>query len=133
MDTLPTLSIARSKIAWRAAAIFAVITGGLTRFVEFEGFIGNYWFDMAFPVFLYIYLRKTIGISRKFNSIHLHPITALVLATGPALFLELLQYFGIYKGTFDLFDLIAYFSLAFPAYLIDKWEIASLETSTAKA
>ena len=115
----------RSKLAWRSAALFAVATGGITRFVDFEGFIGNYWFDMSFPVFIYIYLRKTIKSDESHDSSPIHPNLAIIIAIAPAFLLETFQYFNWYKGTFDLIDYLAYLSLVVPAYMIDRRELSS--------
>ena len=125
MESVQTRLANRSKLAWRIAALFAVATGGITRFVEFEGFIGNYRFDMAFPAFIYIYFRKALKPNEANDSTPIGPNLALALAIGPAFLLEISQYFGWYKGTFDLIDFFAYSSLAVPAYLIDKRELES--------
>ena len=122
MESAQTFVSKRNKIAWRIAALIAVTTGGITRFIEFEGFIGDYWFDMAFPVFIYIYLRKTLMSNESNYSLSINPKLAFLLAIGPAFLLETSQYFNWYKGTFDLIDYFAYLSLVIPAYLIDKYE-----------
>lgn len=114
----------RSRLAWRFAALVAVTTGGITRFVDFEGFIGDYWFDMAFPVFIYIYFRKSIRSKEGPNASPIQPNLAIIFAIGPAFLLEVFQYFNWYKGTFDLIDFFAYLSLVIPAYLIDKYEVS---------
>lgn len=113
-----------STLAWRCTSGFLVCTAGLTRFVEFAGFVGSYWFDMAFPAFLYIYLRKALGGKGESP---IPPNLAISLAVLPAIALELLQLNGLYKGTFDVIDLVAYLSLAFPAYLIDRYETSMPE------
>ena len=125
MEPVQAILSNRSRLAWKFAALFAVTTGGITQFVDFEGFVGSYWFDMAFPVFIYIYLRKTITLSGRNDSSPIHQNFALLLALFPPFLLETAQYFNWYKGTFDPVDFLAYLSLVVPAYLIDRREIAS--------
>ena len=125
MESQQTFPTNRSRLAWRSVAFFAVITGGLTQFVDFPGVVANYWFDMAFPVFIYIYLRKKLKTDESHGSSRIQPNLALILTIGPAFILETLQYFNWYKGTIDLIDYLAYISLVIPAYLIDRRELAS--------
>ena len=125
MESVQSFLSNRSNIAWRITALIAVTTGGITRFIEFEGFIGNYWFDMAYPVFIYIYLRKVIRTNEAHDPSPIHPNLALILAIAPAFLLEIFQYFNWYKGTFDLLDFFAYSSLVVPAYLLDRSEMAN--------
>lgn len=125
MESIQTFLSNRSKLMWRSALLFLVITGSITRFVDFEGFVGDYWFDMAFPAFIYIYLRKSLRTSEDHDSSPIQPNLAVILAIGPASLLEFSQYFNWYKGTFDLIDFLAYASLVVLAYLIDRLEMAS--------
>lgn len=125
MESVQAFLSKHSRSAWNFTALFAVTTGGITQFVDFEGFIGSYWFDMTYPVFIYIYLRKTRRAGEHKYSSPIHQNIALMLALVPPFLLETLQFFNWYKGTFDPIDFLAYLSLVVPAYLIDRRELAS--------
>ena len=110
-----------SRVRWWSVAFFALVAVGLAAGTfQRPGFWSNYVFDIAGPAGAYILLR---GLHRPTQSVlrgYFTPAVAAALVIGFCFLLETGQYFGLYHGHFDPYDLVAYVSGVLPCYVADK-------------
>ena len=115
-----------------AIALVALATLGLsTIWIDLGKFWKSYVLDMTGPAWNYILFRRlytayTDNIWTRFFTPNRTLAIFLIVCFG----IETLQYFKIYKSTFDLLDLLAYISILIPLYLIDTGIIRKTKNTT---
>ena len=78
-------------------------------------------FGIAGPAWGYVLIRVQYRLnSERFMNIRFSPEIAFLVIVGICFFIETMQFFEIYNSTFDLYDLMAYFSGVLVVYVIDK-------------
>jgi len=93
-----------------------------TGIIKGSGFWTSYVLDITGPAWCYILIRGQYkSRSAKFLTIRFSPELAFLLIIGICFIVETLQFFKVYTSTFDLYDLLAYFSGTFIVYLVDKY------------
>jgi len=87
--------------------------------------LGKFWkgyvLDMVGPAWNYIlfrglYTKKAENFWTKFFT----PDRTFFIFIFFTFSIEILQYFKVYNATFDRWDFVAYLSLLFPLYILDK-------------
>lgn len=86
--------------------ISSLLIGGKVFFAfdlgsPFDRFIRFYFLDMLWAYSFLITVCWIMGLNKK------GMLSALLISTAFETAVELLQYFGVFSGTFDLFDLLA--------------------------
>ncbi len=126
------LSNIHNKYAPYWAITFAILlgTGLLAISFDFGSFWKGYVLDMAGPAWAYILFRglftaKADNIWTRFFT----PGRTLIIFLTVCFGIETLQYFKIYKSTFDFWDLLAYISILIPLYLIDTGIIRKVKNA----
>ena len=108
---------------WKSTLIITGLSGLYAAFGGEPGFRTSYLLDMAGPAWNYILIRGQFNSTGKsILPIQIPPAAAFFLIGGICFIIETMQYFKIYDAHFDPFDYLAYVSLLFPLYLIDRWQ-----------
>lgn len=105
---------------WAIALLILVITGLSTVWLKVGGFWNAYVLDMVGPAWTYILFRGlfTVKADNKWTRFFT-PVTTFLILFSISVGIEVLQYFEIYQATFDLWDIVAYFSILAPIFLVD--------------
>lgn len=118
-----TLKTIHDKYApyWAATLVILLGAGLSTIWLDLGAFWRGYVLDMAGPAWAYILFRglytgKADNIWTRFFT----PLRTLIILLTVCFGIETLQYFRVYKSTFDFWDLPAYISIIFPLFLIDN-------------
>jgi len=112
----------RVILFWKITVILLGSTVLATCMIRIPGFWSSYVLDMAGPAMGYIILRvQYTSKESTFLSFKFTPELAALLIFGICFLIETSQFFRIYESHFDPFDYIAYVTLLFPCFLIDKW------------
>lgn len=93
-----------------------------TEVFERPGLWSSYARDLVGPAVIYLLFRGRHRASeaRVFWGLRT-PDLVMVFVLGFCFSVEAAQYFGLYSGHFDLYDLAAYVAGLFPWYLVDRW------------
>ena len=75
--------------------------------------VGPAW---AYTLFRGLFTAKADNIWTRFFT----PNSTFLILLSVCFGIEALQYFEVYDSTFDPWDLLAYISVLFPLFLIDK-------------
>ena len=104
-----------------------------TCLIRIPGFWSSYVLDMVGPAMGYILLRvQYTSRESTFLSFKFCPELAALLIFGICFVIETSQYLKIYEAHFDPYDYVAYISLLFPCFLIDRWLIKYLAGEESK-
>ncbi len=119
---------------WRLTLLAAMVLGFAAENYPRPGFWSSYAFDIAGPAGAYIICRglhyrrlSPRPVWRKFT-----PEVAAAFVIGFCFLLEAGQYFGLYHGHFDPYDLVAYVVGVLPCYFVDRWSTESESTEQAE-
>jgi hypothetical protein len=114
---------------WRAAILILGAILLATEVFERPGFWSSYMRDLLGPAVIYLLFRGRHRASegRVFGGLRT-PDRAVVFVLGFCLSAEAAQYFGLYSGHFDLYDLAAYAVGLLPWYAADRWRWRVSET-----
>ena len=116
--------------AWRAAILIMGAILVATEAFERSGLWSSYARDLVGPAVIYLLFRGRHRASeaRVFWGLRT-PNHVVVFVLGFCFSVEAAQYFGLYSGHFDLYDLAAYVAGLFPWYVADRWRWRVSETS----
>ncbi len=107
---------------WSVVFVVAFVVGLAAESNPRTGFWGSYVFDIAGPIWAYILVRGLHSSNPTFLlRRHFTPEGAVAFVIGFCFLLELGQYFGLYHGRFDPYDLVAFVAGALPCYIADKY------------
>ena len=106
---------------WAAALVILTSTGIATNWIDLGNFWKGYVLDIVGPAWAYIlfrglYTKETENIWTRFFTPEITLILLFIICVG----IEIAQYMGLYKATFDIMDFLAYVSITLPIFLIDK-------------
>jgi hypothetical protein len=107
---------------WAAALFILCLTGVSTTWIDLGDFWKGYVLDICGPAWTYILFRGLFSSysenrwTRFFTSWR----TFFILC-GVSFSIEGMQYLEWYPSTFDPWDLLAYVSILFPAFIIDRY------------
>ena len=108
-------------IFWKVIVILLGINSLSTGLYKGSGFWTSYVLDIAGPAWGYVLIRVQYRLNtERFMSIRFSPEIAFLVIVGICFIIETMQFFEIYNSTFDLYDLMAYFSGVLVVYVIDK-------------
>ena len=85
------------------------------------GFWSSYVLDMVGPAWIYILFRGLFRPEPTAFSKYFTPEITVVSFTAICFLIEGAQYLQIYESHFDPLDFLAYVSILWPVYLIDRW------------
>lgn len=113
---------------WAVALVIFGVLGVSSNWIYLGKFYNGYVLDMTGPAWNYILFRglytvKADNVWTRFFTPNKTFFIFILICIG----IETLQYFNIYKATYDPWDFLAYISLLFPIYLIDKKTYLSFE------
>jgi hypothetical protein len=106
---------------WKAALLLLALTLFATELFQRPGFWGGYVRDIVGPPVFYVFLRglhRPMG-PRDAGCFFSASRTALMLF-GACLVIEGIQYFELYSGYFDPYDLVAYGAGILACYTLDR-------------
>ena len=114
---------------WRAAILILGAILLATETFERPGLWSSYARDLVGPAVIYLLFRGRHRASeiRAFGGLRT-PDHVVVFVLGFCFSVEAAQYFGLYSGHFDLYDLAAYVAGLFPWYVADRWRWRVSET-----
>jgi hypothetical protein len=106
---------------WAAAMFLLGLLGISTTWKYWGSFWNGYVLDITGPAWNYILFRGlfTGYTENKWRNIFSSSRTFILFASV-CIGIETAQYFNWYDATFDWFDLIAYFALLLPLYILDR-------------
>lgn len=116
---------------WALAFVLFLVLGLATTWFSIKGFWNSYLLDMVGPAWTYILFRglftaKANNIWTRFFTANKTVFILVIVSFG----IESMQYFEIYPSTFDKFDLLAYISILFPIFIIDKMQNKAVKMRT---
>ncbi|PLW99707.1 MAG: hypothetical protein C0594_16755 [Marinilabiliales bacterium] len=83
-------------------------------------FWNSYALDITGPAWNYILFRGLFtGYKKNRWTRFFRPVTTFVVFLIVSFSIEILQYFEVYKSTFDPYDLLSYISLLIPIFILD--------------
>ena len=85
------------------------------------GFWSSYVLDIVGPAWVYILFRGLFRREPTALSKYFTPEVTVVSFTAICFLIEWAQYLQIYEAHFDPLDLLAYVSVLWPVYFIDRW------------
>ncbi len=114
---------------WRAAILILGAILLATEAFERPGIWSSYARDLVGPAVIYLLFRGRHRASkaRVFWGLKT-PNRVAVFVLGFCLSVEAAQYFGLYSGHFDSYDLAAYVAGLVPWYVVDRWRWRASET-----
>jgi len=123
------------KVSWKiafGALLICWVLGAVLNMVHFHGgFITNYLADITFPPFYYIFIRGKIDKDEVIPNLVIvgqwfgkSPERASISIFMVGLLTELKTFYwphGLWAGTFDMLDILAYAVGLTAFYFFDKW------------
>lgn len=106
---------------WAFAMVIFLILGLGTIKLSWGDFWNGYVIDMVGPAWTYILFRGLF--TEKANNFWLRfwsPLKTFLLLLVVLIAIEMAQYFNLYNGTFDPFDILAYVSILLPIFVLDS-------------
>ncbi len=105
---------------WAAALVLLCATGLASIWINGGTFWKGYVLDITGPAWTYILFRgrftaKTDNLWTRFFT----PLRTVLIFIAVCYGIEIAQFFGLYKATFDLMDFFAYISVLFPLFILD--------------
>ncbi|MBE9548329.1 MAG: hypothetical protein IMF09_02895 [Proteobacteria bacterium] len=105
---------------WAAALLILVGSAILIQWIDSAAFWNGYAIDMAGPAWNYILFRGLFtaysdNAWRRFFT----PVRTLVIFLFVCFGIEIMQFFNLYKSTYDPWDFLAYISILLPVFIID--------------
>ncbi|MEN8248597.1 MAG: hypothetical protein ABFS32_06670 [Bacteroidota bacterium] len=117
-----SIKIRHDKLApyWAIALFTFGLIGVSTVWLDYGSFWKGYVLDITGPAWNYILFRglftaKADNVWTRFFT----PVKTVVIFVTVCLLIEGMQYFELYDSTFDPWDILAYFSLLIPVFIID--------------
>ncbi len=106
---------------WASALVLFALVGLSTIWIDLGSFWKGYVLDIVGPAWNYILFRGlfTAKADNKWTRFFT-PTRTLAIFLIVCVGIETLQYFEVYKATYDKWDYLAYTSLLIPLYVIDK-------------
>ena len=105
---------------WAIAMAIFLILGLGTINLNWGNFWKGYVLDMVGPAWVYILFRGLFtGKANNFWTRFWTPLKTFLVLFSVLVMIEMAQYFKLYDGTFDPFDLLAYVSLLLPIFILD--------------
>lgn len=106
---------------WASALVLFALVGLSTIWIDLGSFWKGYVLDIVGPAWNYILFRGlfTAKADNKWTRFFT-PTKTLAIFLIVCVGIETLQYFEVYKATYDKWDYLAYTSLLIPLYVIDK-------------
>lgn len=106
---------------WAIAFIILMITGLSTTWFNLGDFWNGYILDMTGPAWNYILFRGLFTAKADNTWTHFFtPKRTFLIFVLVCIGFETIQYFNLYKSTYDPWDYLAYISILVPLFLIDS-------------